>query len=79
MELQEYLRVKEKVSNLQKQRDRTQGVLEQLCKRLKQEYKCNNLEEAKILLFNLEREQEQEESKLQVLMEEFQNKYGDKL
>lgn len=79
MELREYLTIKEKISNFQKQRDKSQGVLEQLLKKLNQEFKCTNLKEAEILLSNMQQNQDSEETKLQELMEEFQTKYGDKL
>ncbi len=46
MDLEEFLSLKKKIDGLKSQIDRATGAKEQLLKRLKSEFKCDDLEDA---------------------------------
>lgn len=75
----EYERLLESISTCEREASRSEGALQQLMARLKQEYGCDSLEEAEALLKKLEREQERLEGKVKKKTEEFEAEYGNKL
>ena len=78
-DLKRYNELKEKVEDIQKKADRAQGNLDQIMKQLKNDFDCDDLEEAKAILDKLEKELEETESEFDEAISEFEEKWGDKL
>jgi len=78
-DLKRYNELKEKVEDTQKKADRAQGNLDQIMKQLKNDFDCDDLEEAKAILDKLEKELEETESEFDEAISEFEEKWGDKL
>ena len=58
--LETFLALKKQVEKYQREADRAEGAYEQLSKRLREEFSCTSLEEAKTLLEKLEKEEQKE-------------------
>ena len=71
--------LKRKADKLQSEADKAQGALETSTARLKEDFDCKNLKEAKQLLKNLEEEEAEAQSKFNKTLEEFESKWSDKL
>jgi hypothetical protein len=73
------LELVEEVERLKRERDRSQGRMDQLLSRLKSEFDCDSLSQAEIYLHNLGQDIEKEEEELVSMLEDFKSKYHDKL
>ena len=71
--------LKKSVDQQRRKVDRATGALEQLKGQLKKEFNCNSLEEAKKKLFVLKETKECLEHNLEQDIEQFKEKYGDRL
>lgn len=58
----DYLSLKREVEEAKANADRAQGALDELMDRLKQEFDCDSLKDAKALLADLQEKEEQAES-----------------
>jgi len=72
-------RLKRKAEKLQSEADKAQGALETSTARLKEDFDCTNLKEAKQLLKNLEEEEEEAQSKFDKTLEKFETEWENKL
>lgn len=79
MELDDYLRIKRKAEEYQREADRTGGQAEQIMKRLKEEHGVSTIKEAKALRAELVRELETAESGLLPKVEEYETRWGERL
>ena len=71
-DLQRYLDLKEKADKLRRDADRAAGAEDQLKKRLVEEFGCNSVNQAKILLENLELELEGAEAEYEKAVDKFE-------
>jgi len=79
MDLKEYERLKTKVDRLQREADRAAGIRDEKMGRLKEEFGCKSLDAARKLLKTVEQETEEAEAGYAEALEEFKEKWGDKL
>ena len=77
--LKDLEKLKRKADDLRQQRDRAQGRLEETEKRLKEEFEVDSLKDAEKLLEKLEKEETVAKEKFDDAMEDFEEKWGDKL
>lgn len=75
----DYQRLVRQVESLRQQRDKAEGALQQLLKRLKEEFGCKTLVEAKRKLKELEDEERVGYKAYQEAREEFDKKWKGKL
>lgn len=68
-------RIKDRVENLRKERDKAAGALEQILSRLKREFGCDSLQEAKKLHVSLSKEATKAEGDYERLLVEFKTKH----
>jgi len=78
-DLKRYNELKERVEDAQKKSDRAQGNLDQIMKQLKNDFDCDDLDEAKDMLEKLEKELKKTEGEFDKAVLEFEKKWGDKL
>ena len=79
MNLSDYQKLKEKVERLQSESDRSAGALDQLKHRLNDEFECQTIKEAKLLLEQWQDELESQETEFEKASDEFAKKYSDRL
>lgn len=79
MKLARYTELQEKVQKLQQRRDRAQGALDQVMERLRKEYGCKTIKEAKTLLAKLNTDLDESEQEFETLLTTFEKEYGDLL
>lgn len=79
MDLREYQRKKAELEQIQRNADRIEGVLDREQERLKSDYNCDSIKEARKLLEAEERKLERTEQEYQDLLSAFDNKWGGKL
>lgn len=75
-ELERYQKMKQRAADLRREADRAEGALEQVMKKLEDDFGCNSLEEAKRLQKKLTVEVEEADEKFGVLLKEFEDKWG---
>lgn len=71
----EYRRLKRSVEDAQREADRAQGALDQLMKRLKDEFKCTTLKEARTLLDELKGKAEKAEAAYTKAVTDYEKKW----
>ena len=76
---EQYLELKRTAERLKAEEARRQGSLDQLLRRLKDEYGCKDVREAEKLLARLDAENAAAGARADKLWREFVEKYGDKL
>lgn len=74
--LDTYQRLKRAAESKQREADRAAGALEQTMARLRKEFGCKSLKEAKAKLQELEATHERTGKKFQKAVEELDNKWG---
>ena len=79
IDLDEFNRLKSKAENLKVQAERAQGALEQNMKQLQEEFECESVEEARVLLEELAEEKEKIEASYEKALDTFKVTWGDKL
>jgi len=79
MDLKEYERLKSKVDRLQREADRAEGILEEKMARLKEEFGCKTLDDARKLLKTLEEDADEAGVEYDDALESFKEKWGNKL
>lgn len=79
MQVQKFLRLKEKLEQLQTKADRSQGALDQLMERLQTEFGCPTVKKAKELLHRLEVEQQELEGQFTENLAQFEQEFGELL
>ena len=79
VDAKEFIRLKDRVESLQRKADRAEGALEQWRRQLHKEFDCHNVDEAKKLLVEMERQQQQLDEEYQKAVKIFERKWGDKL
>lgn len=77
MNLNKYLRMKEKIESLQREADKAEGAAEQSLKRLQKDFGCKSLEEAKRLIEEREEEQRKLEKEYEKEETRFRTKWKD--
>ena len=71
----QYRRLKSEVETAKAEADRAQGALDQLITRLKEEFDCSNLKEAKRLLDDLEIKRDKAQESFLEAMTNYQKKW----
>lgn len=79
MDLAEYERLKKKADKLKAEADRAAGALDQTMKRLKEDFDCDDLEEAEKLLKKKEAAVEKAEQLYEKELTSFKAEWGEKL
>ncbi len=77
--LAEYDKLKKAAEESKAEADRAQGALQQLLKKLKEEYDCNTLEEALLLLNQLKKKETATEADFDTALQAFKNEWGSKI
>jgi predicted nucleic acid-binding Zn-ribbon protein len=72
---EKYRKLKQEVEETKAEADRAQGALDQLLARLKEEFDCDNLKEAKTKLAELKAKKERAESAFEKEMAEYEEKW----
>lgn len=72
MNLRKWQRLKERVEQLQKDKERSKGVLDQLMSQLSKDFDCNSVEGAKRLLRKLKRGKANGEEELKEALKKFE-------
>jgi heme oxygenase len=75
----EYLKLKQEVESLQREVDRSAGRLQSLKERLKKEHGCSNLKAAQLLLKKLEKQEREQEKKINRALADFEHRWDEKL
>jgi len=79
IDLERYQSLKSNVERLRRESDRAEGALEQLMARLKEEYGCKTLSDAKELAGKLENEAAEATRKFNKELEEFEEEWSEVL
>ena len=72
---EKYRKLKQEVEDTKAEADRAQGALDQLLTRLKDEFACSNLKEAKARLVELKAKKEQAETTFEKVMADYEEKW----
>ena len=72
----EFARFKKQIAKLKRQKERSEGRIEQLRLTLKEEFNCKSVEEAQLKLRKLKRTQAKNEEKFQKDLKRFKEKYS---
>lgn len=75
IDLKKFADLKQKAERLQTEIDRSAGARQQLLKQLKDEFDCDSLKEAKVLLKQLQKQEADAEEKFAEDMERFEKEY----
>jgi len=78
-DLDSVIELKKKVKDLERDKERAQGRIDQLLKSLKNEFSCSNIETAKELLEEKQAEMKRLEKKYKIQYAAFMKKWGAKL
>lgn len=79
MSLSEYRARKRAVEKLRREADQSAGALDELLRRLKEEFDCASVEEARKELLRLSKEGQKLEAKYGKAWREFEEKWGEQL
>jgi len=72
---EKYRKLKQEVEETKAEADRAQGALEQLLARLKEEFDCDSLKEAKAKLNELKAKKEKAQSVFEKVLEDYEEKW----
>jgi hypothetical protein len=72
---EKYRRLKQEVEDTKAEADRAQGALDQLLSRLKDEFGCRNLKEAKAKLAELEEKKKKAESVFEKISKDYEERW----
>jgi len=79
IDVDQYKRLRAKVEKAKSDIDKAEGSLEQLMGKLLTDFECNILEEAEIKYIKLVSEREKLESQYDKELEEFEEKFGERI
>ncbi len=79
LKLEEYEKLKKRADKLRTDAERAKGALDQLTSKLREDYDCVSLEDAKELLEKLRGEEEEAETVFEEALAGFEEEWGDKL
>jgi hypothetical protein len=79
MNLKKWQELKDKLANLERQASEAQGAIKQLQGHLQEEFACGSIEQADKLLTKLKKEQDQLTIQFDQSLEEFNQKWKEKL
>lgn len=74
---EKFQELKEKVETKRREAERAEGALEVSMKRLKEEFECDTIEEAKALFKKQKKELERDEKEFKKKLKEYEDKWGD--
>jgi hypothetical protein len=74
---EQYRRLKSEVETAKQEADRAQGALDQLLTRLKEEFDCDNLKQAKQKLVEIESKRDKAQAFFEKAMNDYQKKWKD--
>ena len=74
-----FINLQTKVTKAQEEASKATGALDQIMQRLKDEFDCSTIEEAKNLLKKLEKKSEKEEKEFETALEKFENEWKEQL
>jgi len=77
--LDKYLKLKKKIEQIQQEANKVEGALEQITEQLRKEFDCATLESAKKKLKVIERQEQKAKIEFENAVEEFEEKWGDRL
>jgi predicted transcriptional regulator len=77
--VERFQKLKRQEEESRREADRAQGALENLLKRLKEEFGCSGEEEAQRLLRRLSKESEKLEASLEEKVKRLEEEYGEKV
>jgi DNA repair ATPase RecN len=72
---EKYRKLKQQVEETKAEADRAQGALDQLLSRLKEEFDCSSLKEAKAKLAELESKKKKAESVFEKVLADYEEKW----
>ena len=72
---EKYRKLKQQVEETKAEADRAQGALDQLLTRLKEEFDCSNLKDAKAKLAELEAKKKKAESVFEKVLADYEEKW----
>ena len=75
MNTDKFLKMKQQVDQLKREKDRSEGALEQLVKELKSEFNCKTLKEARIERDRLQQEEQELETSFANALEQLETDY----
>jgi multidrug resistance efflux pump len=75
-DLERYQKMKQRAADLRREADRAEGALEQVMKKLKDDFGCKTLKEAEQLQEKLTVEVEEADEKFGALLKDFEDKWG---
>lgn len=78
-DVEQFLELKRKVERYQKEQERAAGAYDQLMSELASEFGCKSLKEAKRLLAEMEKTEQEQSKLLREGLAKFEEKWGDKL
>ena len=76
---EEFLQTTREIEKIRRDSDKVVGARDQLLKQLKKELQCKTLKEAERIVKRMEREAKEAEQKAETALEEFEEKWRDKL
>ncbi|MCK9570180.1 hypothetical protein M0R72_14645 [Candidatus Pacearchaeota archaeon] len=79
MDLDRYEKLKGKVDQLQREVSRVEGAQQEILKRLKKEFDCNSLDEAKTLRDKLESRSNRARESYEKALDQFEEEWGEVL
>jgi len=77
--VEEYRNAKKRVQELNAERDRAQGAIDQQMKTLQADFGVSSIEDAEKLLKDLERQESEVKEEFETSFDSWKDKYGDKL
>lgn len=77
--LKRFEALKSRVEQLQSDRDRASGVLDQIQNQLKDEFDCHSIQQARNLLRSLQAKQRKAERSFTKALERFESEHGEEL
>ena len=78
-DLRQFTELKAKVEQAQQKADRAQGSLDQLNKQLKEEFDCDDLEEAETKLEELTKEEKSISKEFETALKQFEDRWKEKI
>ena len=75
----EYTQLKKRVDNARQKADKAEGALEEVLRKLKKDFDCKTLAEAKLKLKQLKKEGSDLEAEFETAVKKFKKTWGDKI
>lgn len=77
--VEEYRDIQEQLDTVTRQRERVQGALQEILRRLKSQFGCNSLEDARERLTTLDEQLQSQKEAIDVEYQKFEEEYGPRL